>query len=197
MRRLVSALAVVVVLAGACDSGGGDELTGMVREPLPNVSEVTLPDAATGTRFAISPAAGDLLVVYFGYTSCPDVCPTTLADLRTALRALGDDADRIEVAMATVDPGRDDGQRLVDYIQSFFPGGHALRTDDPDELAMAADAFGVSYDVFENEDGEVEVEHSAFLYAVDGDGLIRVQWAFGVSAEDLESDLALLLAGAE
>jgi protein SCO1/2 len=197
MRPLFTGLVVVAILTAACGSDGGDDLTGMVRDPLPDVSSVVLPDAATGTQFTMSPVNADLLVVYFGYTSCPDVCPTTLADLRTAVRGLGDEADRIDVAMATVDPGRDDAARLTDYIQSFFPGGHGLRTDDPEELAEAADAFGVSYDVFENADGEVEVEHSAFLYAVDGDGLIRVQWAFGTSADDLESDLALLLAGAE
>ena len=195
MRSLAAAGAALSLLLAACGSGTPGELTGMVREPPPSVGSVSLPDASTGGMFTTVPAAGELLLVYFGYTNCPDVCPTTLADLRTAVRELGDDGARIDVAMATVDPGRDDGRRLTDYVQTFFPGAHALRTDDPDELARAASAFGVSYAVSENTDGYVEVEHSGFLYAVDSSGVIRVQWPFGVSAEDLESDLALLLAG--
>lgn len=134
-----------------------------------------------------------VLVVYFGYTSCPDICPTTMADLRLAVQQLGDDAERIDVAFVTVDPGRDDAERITRYIQAFFPDGHALRTDDPVRLEEAAFPFGAAYQVVTHEDGEVEVAHSAFLYAIDSDGVVQVQWPFGFTSEDMASDLEKLL----
>jgi protein SCO1/2 len=190
-----AAITLLALAATSCGSDGVDAPTGIVREPAPDVGAVSLPDAATGAAFSTRADPGEVLVVYFGYTSCPDVCPTTLADLRQALRELGDDGDKVEVAMVTVDPGRDDPERLTSYVQSFVAGAHALRTDDPSELGAAAEAYGVSYDVTTTAEGDIEVAHSAFLYAVDAAGLIRLQWPFGISAEDLENDLAFLLRG--
>lgn len=192
-RRLVAIVAAVAIILGACGGGGIDSLTGILRDPAPDVGSVALADASNGdAAFTMKAAADELLVVYFGYTACPDVCPTTLADLRSAVRRLDEDAERIDVAIITVDPDRDDGERLTSYIQSFFPGGHALRTDSADELQAAAEAFGAAYSVEETEDG-IEVGHTAYLYGVDEAGLIRVQWSFGVTPDDLEHDLAYLL----
>lgn len=197
MRRPVTRLSLALVAAAlalaACGGDSVDSLTGILRDPAPDVGAVALADASNAdTPFAMRAAAGELLVVYFGYTACPDVCPTTLADLRSAVGRLDDDAERIDVAIITVDPDRDDGERLTSYIQSFFPGGHALRTDDADELQAAADAFGAAYEVVQTDEG-VEVGHTAYLYGVDESGLIRVQWSFGVTPDDLEHDLAYLL----
>lgn len=178
----------------ACGSDEPPTLTGIVRDPAPDVAAVSLPDTSRGGEpFAMQARPGTVLVVYFGFTSCPDVCPTTMADLRTALRDLGDDAASVDVAMVTVDPGRDDGERLSDYVGSFVDGGHALRTDDDGQLRSAADAFGADYSVETADDGTVEVSHTAFLYAVDDRGQLRVQWPFGTPADDIGTDLHLLL----
>ncbi len=91
--------------------------------------------------------------------------------MRTALGDLGDEADRIDLAMATVDPERDTGEVLTPYVQSFVPDARALRTTDDADLQAAADLFGVTYDVTTTDEGEVEVSHSGFLYAVD-DGML-------------------------
>ena len=191
--RLGMALAAVTMTLGACGGSSIDSLTGLLRDPPPDVGAVALADASNADApFVMRAAADELLIVYFGYTACPDVCPTTLADLRSAVRRLDDDAERIDVAIITVDPDRDDGERLTNYIQSFFPGGHALRTDNADELQAAAEVFGAAYEVVQTDDG-VEVGHTAYLYGVDEAGLIRVQWSFGVTPDDLEHDLALLL----
>ena len=190
MRRvwLVAALAVAIA---AC--GEPRELAGFVRTPAPSVASTSLPDVAAGEPFEFVAREDGLLLLYFGYTSCPDVCPTTLADLRTALEDLGSDADRIEVAMATVDPDRDTPEVLTGYVQSFISDAHPLRTDSPDELARAAEALGVVYDVSTTDDGDVEVIHSGNLYAIDDEGSLLVTWPFGVAVDDIRLDLEALL----
>jgi protein SCO1/2 len=159
-----------------------------------NVADVSLPDVGSGgepLQF-VGPANG-VLVAYFGYTFCPDVCPTTLSDLRTALGELGDGAQRVDVAMTTIDPGRDTDDVISDYLHSFFPDGHPLRTTDDDELRSAADAFGIVYSVIEGANGTTEVTHSAYLFAVDDTGEIRAVWPFGVEPETITRDLTSLL----
>ncbi|MDH3308350.1 MAG: SCO family protein [Acidimicrobiia bacterium] len=194
LKTTLLLILVAATIGAACVASPPALPSGIVRDPPPDVSDVSLPDAANADRaFTTRAGSGALLLVYFGYTSCPDVCPTTLADLRRAVQRLGDDAGRIDVAMITVDPDRDDAQRLTAYVQSFFDGAHALRTDDAGQLLAAADAFGASYEVSQSEDGDVDVAHSAFLYAVDADGLIRLQWPFGVTSDDLYNDLVRLI----
>ena len=164
-----------------------------MRDPAPDVGSIVLPDGSMGgSEFIMKAKVGDLLLVYFGYTSCPDVCPTTLADLRNALRDLGESANRVQVAFVTIDPNRALADDLTNYIRAFFDEGHALRTADPDVLRSAADAFGADYEVTGREDGLFDVVHTAFLYAVDSDGRILVQWPFGTTPEDMTNDLAYL-----
>jgi protein SCO1/2 len=133
------------------------------------------------------------LIVYFGYTSCPDVCPTTMAGLRTVLQDLGDDADRVQVAMATVDPTRDTDEVITGYVQGFIPGGHALRTTDDAALRAVADVFGAFYQVTSADDGTEEVVHSGSVYAVDDQGRLRVTWTFGTPPADIANDIEILL----
>lgn len=169
---------------------GGDSVLGA------DVSAITLPDVANdGAPFEMIAGEGGALVVYFGYTSCPDVCPTTMADLRTALATMGDTADRVSVAMVTVDPDRDVNQVLTDFIQYFVPGAHALRTEDSEALQAAGDAFGATFGVTKGSDGQVTVAHSPWLYAVDDQGALRIVWAFGTKPEAIAADLTDLLAG--
>jgi len=197
MRRALALVVAAVVLA-ACGGGGDRELVGLTRDPEPQVDAVELPDVADGgAPFAFRAPAGGLLVVYFGYTNCPDVCPTTMADLKVALDDLGEDADRVAVAMVTVDPARDTPV-LADYIQSFFPGAHAIATDDQAALQSVAGPFGVSYEVRTAPDGETEVGHSSNLFAVDDAGRLVLTWSVGggegtARADDLAGDIRQLL----
>jgi protein SCO1 len=192
-RRLAAALSVTLVL-GAC--GGEDhEFTGYRVEPVPEVGEVSLPDlTADEAEFAFRADPDTLLVVYFGYTNCPDFCPTTMSDVKLARQRL-DDPDAVEVAMVTIDPERD-LEVLADYVTSFAPEGHALGTDDFEALDRAAGSFGVSYEVAPAPDGSIEVSHTTSLYAVDDEGRLVMTWPFGVAIDELAADLEHLLAHA-
>lgn len=193
MRKTALAAVALAMLLAACDSEPA-ELAGYVREPLPAVGGLALPDESRGGEaFPMQAEPGEILVVYFGYTSCPDICPASMADVRTALGELGDLADRVAVAMVTVDPDRDTPEVLTGYVQSFVPGAHALRTDDDAALRSVADTFGVFYEVSTADDGTIDVAHTASLFAVDDQGRLRVTWTFGTPDEDVSADLRILL----
>jgi protein SCO1/2 len=193
MHRLIVAIALVSLSAASCASAP-DELSGFVRTPLPSVADIALPDgSAGGTAFPMKAPPGELLLVYFGYTSCPDVCPTTLADLKTALAALGDDAEHVVFAMETIDIERDTDAIITSYVQSFIPGAHGLRARDDATLRAAADAFGANYKVTKDAGGHYEVQHTALMYAVDDEGLIQVTWQFGTAPQAITNDLRILL----
>jgi protein SCO1/2 len=158
------------------------------------VGDLALPDeSAAGAPFPLRAPEGGLLLLYFGYTSCPDVCPTTLADIRTALQDLGGDADRVDLAMATVDPRRDTPEVLSGYVRSFVPGAHALRTEDDLVLSEAAALLGAAYEVTGGDDGGVDVVHTAHVYVLDDTGELLITWPFGTEPEDMTSDLRILL----
>lgn len=208
MIRRIAALAAGAVLLVACGDGGSDvlsdgagdsatpgELAGYAREPAPEVGDYELPDLSNeGAPFALRAEPGELLVVYFGYTNCPDFCPTTLSDVRLARREL-DDPSTVDVAMITIDPDRD-LPVLAAYLGGFFPDdGHALGTDDAALLASIAAPFGTSYDVATNAEGEIEVGHRTDLYAVDDQGRLVLTWPFGVSKDALAADFQQLLDG--
>ena len=170
-------------------------LSGIVRHPAPVVGRASLPDAArAGALIRLRAAPGGLLLVYFGYTFCPDVCPTTLADLRAALGGLSaEERRRVRVAMITVDPRRDTPKVFTRYLHSFFRQGLPLRTSDQRLLARVARAFGAAYQVGRRKDGTVEVVHTAFVYAVDHQGRVRVQWSYGTKPVLYRKDIRLLL----
>lgn len=197
----------ILVLAPACGSDEGqstdttatadsNDLVGVTREDPIDVSAVTLPEERPGedpVPFTMRAADGELLLVYFGYTSCPDVCPTTLSDVKGALAELGPDADAVTLAMTTVDPQRDTAEVLDGYLDHFLDRYHVLRTTDPDELAAAEEVFGASSSVTTNDDGVIEVSHTGTLYAVDDQGTLLVEWPFGTPRDALVADLRILL----
>lgn len=192
-RRVAVLVLGLGFLLAACGSDAPRELTGFERTPAPSVAELSLPEAGTDTELVFRAEDDGLLVVYFGYTFCPDVCPTTLSDLRRALGDLGDDADRVQVAMATIDPARDTDDVIGGYLSSFVDDGHPLRTEDDAQLRAVTDVFGADYAVEVADDGEIQVAHTGSLYAVDDQGTLVVTWPFGVTVDDLRDDLELLL----
>lgn len=192
-----------VLLASACGSDDGSSsesatadpaLSGVVRDPAPQVDVVSLPSLTDpGEMVDFRADDGGVEVVYFGFTNCPDVCPTTLADLTVALRMMDEDeAADVDVVMATVDPDRD-LDILDGYVTSFIPDAVAVGTADTELLEAAAEPFGASWEVRETDDGAIEVDHSPFLYAVDDEGKLALTWQFGASSQDMADDLSTLL----
>lgn len=197
IRRLLAALAVVGVLLTAC--GGSDPveevtLAGYERTPEPTVGSISLPAVNRTTEdFSFIAEPGKLLMVNFGYSSCPDICPTTLADTRIAFNQLGARSSDVDFAFVSIDPERDTAEVLTNYVEAFLADGIAVRTDDQEALLIAADAFGVTYFVGENESGDLEVAHTPNIFLVDDSGSIILTWPFGVPAADIVSDLTILL----
>lgn len=146
-----------------------------------------------GQRVALNDFRGKIVLLYFGYTICPDVCPTTLAELSKARKMLGKDADQIQVLMVTVDPERDTLPVLADYMTHFHPSFLGL-TGTPDEIAQAATPFGVFYEK-ENSDSALGylVNHTATVMIVDRNGYLRIVFPFGTTADDIAADLKYLI----
>lgn len=185
---------MTLVLA-SCGSSS-TSLIGLQREDPLDVSTATITevtrDGAT-SEFSFRARPDELLVVFFGYTYCPDVCPTSLAELRNAIRRLGTDGDKVSVAFVTVDPERDSAERLHDFVGTYIPRFHVLRTTDWAMLDRVKDAFLASSSVTTNEDGETEVTHTGTAYVVDENGIVVDELPFGIGADGMSNDLRILV----
>jgi len=138
---------------------------------------------------------GKAVVLFFGYTHCPDVCPTTLADLAQVMRQLGPLADRVQVLFVTVDPERDTQQVLAKYVPAFDPRFLGLRGDAEATRAVAKE-FKIYYEKRPGKTpGEYSVDHSAQTYVFDPQGRLRLFVRQERLAEDLAPDLRTLLQG--
>ena len=199
---LVIALASALVGCGADapeSSSAGPSTTAAVKgiqrdEPL-QVGDVEVPDVTGNPTeppvFRMAAEPGHLLVAYFGYTQCPDVCPTSLAALRRAYSSIdAERAARIDTAMMTVDPRRDTPEILTTYLSGFFDDRyHALRTMNMELLQSTEDRFLASSNIVYATDGTPEVSHTGTTYAVDSDGTVLVEWPFGTNAKEIAADL--------
>lgn len=191
MNRTWLILLVAFVAAGC--GVAEPELAGFVRDPAPIVSGTHMPDVSReGEPFSFVAPQGSILVVAFGYTSCPDVCPTTMAHVRSAVQKLGSLGERVEVAFVSVDPARDTPEVLNTYMGHFFHRPHPLRTEDPARLRAVAAAFGADYTVTGSA-ATTQVEHTADLYAVDEQGRVLLTWPFGTKWQSIARDLKTLL----
>ena len=152
-----------------------------------------LPDA-TGQQRTLADFKGKVVVVFFGYTQCPDVCPTTMAELAEVKRALGADGARVQGVFVTIDPERDTPELLKAYVASFGPDFVALRGS-PEQLKALAKDFKVFYaKVPGKAEGSYTMDHTAGSYIFDGQGRVRLFTRYGTGAKALADDLKLLLA---
>lgn len=116
-----------------------------------------------GEEWAFRDVAEDkLTLLYFGYTSCPDVCPTTMADVRLALEEMGDDADRVDVVMVSTDPKRDTDEQLRSWLDNFDPDFKGVRGP-IEEVVEAAEGYGIPVEEPDTVDGEYLVTHGGRL----------------------------------
>ena len=156
--------------------------------------DFSLPDQ-DGKLRSLKDFQGKIVVLFFGYTQCPDVCPTTMTELAQVRKLLGADGDKLQVLFVTVDPERDTPQVLKGYMANFDPSFIALRGS-PGQLAAMAKDFKVFYKKNEGKTPtSYSMDHSAASYVYDTRGQLRLYTRYGSGAQALASDIQLLLKG--
>ena len=196
MRRrsmIGSCLLVIAIIAGGCgqpDTRPQFKLTDVTGANLGR--ELNLLDHNRRPR-TLADFRGKVVVIFFGFAQCPDVCPTTLSELAAVARELGKDADRMQVLFVTVDPERDTPEVLRQYVPSFDPRFLGLYGD-AEATARAAKAFKIFYQKQPLKDSTTySVDHSAGTYILDREGRLRLYARYGAGAALLLHDIRILL----
>lgn len=167
----------------------GGRSSGLVKSALKVGGPFTLVDH-TGKTVTDADFRGRYLLIYFGYTYCPDVCPTTLQTMTEALDLLGEKAEKVQPLFITVDPERDTVKVLADYVKAFHPRLVGL-TGTADQIARAAKAYGVYYAKAEPSDPDAPylMDHSSFVYLMGPDGRYLTVFPHGTTPEDMAATL--------
>lgn len=147
-----------------------------------------------GRPFRLSDQRGKVVLMFFGFTSCPDVCPTTLAEAKRIMEGLDDETENVRFVFITVDPERDTPEQLGQYVSNFHSEIIGL-TGTPEELQTMFDAYGIYAAKVPLEDSAAAytMDHSARVFLVDQDGRLRLSYAFGTPDEDILQDIQYLL----
>lgn len=196
-------IAIKSIAAGALWMGAAAVLSAC-GEKKPQFSAVDLTGADYARDFSLPDANGQVrslkdfqgraVVVFFGYTQCPDVCPTTMAELAQAKKLLGPDGDKVQGIFITVDPERDTPEVLKAYMANFDPGFVALRGT-PEQTAAVAKDFKVYFKKVEGKTpSSYTLDHSAASFVYDPQGRLRLYTRYGSGPQALAGDLKLLLA---
>lgn len=158
--------------------------------PAPSLSPLVYEN---GEPVDLDALRGDVVLVYFGYTHCPDICPTMLSAVARGLEQLGESSSDVTVMMVTVDPGRDSQEQVGEYVRLFdedFRGVWGSRG----EVRSVATGYGVTFSYDEpDENGNYWVNHTPSLMAIDSDGVLRLVYPTGLTPSELEHDLRELL----
>ena len=197
IRRLLLALAATAALVGcdgkAPDGGPKPSFKGVDITGAEYARSLALPDA-DGRPRTLADFKGKVVVVFFGYTQCPDVCPSTMAELSEVKRSLGADGARVQGLFVTVDPERDTAALLKAYVANFGPDLIGLRGT-PEQTAAAAKEFQVFFAKVPGKTAtSYTVDHTAGSYVFDGTGRVRLFTRYGSGAQALADDLKRLLA---
>lgn len=185
-------VASTLLVLASCVGSDNSVLFGYTPPSPKNVAAAQISEVGSQTPFTFKADEGEMLVVYFGYTNCPDMCPTFLVSLKNAKKNIGDLAERVDLAMVTVDPARDTAEILPRYLSSFTDKFHALIPSSVNELSSVKELFQVTSSVTET-NGKIEVVHSGTAYVVNDTGSVVVEWPFGFDTESMTNDLEILL----
>jgi protein SCO1/2 len=148
---------------------------------------------AVGNPRSLADYRGKVVALFFGYTHCPDVCPTTLADMARVMDRLGKEADKVQVLFVTVDPERDTRELLAQYPPAFYPTFVGL-SGDAAATEQAAKAFNIKYEKQATKSGSYTVDHSAGTYLISPSGKTVLLSPFAQHPDALLQDIRLLLA---
>ncbi len=161
-------------------------------DPLVSAPDFTLKDAQGGD-FRLQAHHDKIVLLFFGYTYCPDVCPTTLAELKQAVEELGDNAGNVQVVFVSVDPGRDTSGEMQKYVERFSPSFIGLSGSE-EELAPIWNDYGVFREVVGDASGtDYIVNHTARVILIDQNGNMRLSYGFQTPPEDIAHDIEILL----
>ncbi len=187
---VVLGVAVLAAVLAACDRGPSFRSTDITGADFGKAFQLTDHD---GQPRSLADFRGKVVVVFFGFTHCPDVCPTTLAELARAVKQLGPDGERVQVLMVTVDPERDTPDILKRYVTALDPRFVGL-TGDAEAIARTAREFKVFYQKSPGAAPEVySVDHSSGSYVFDAQGRLRLLVSYGQGADVIAHDIAQLL----
>lgn len=208
-KKIILLLSVLVLLSGSyaawglytmrtLNGTGGEAVAeasfhGFLLEPPEKAPELDLVDQHH-TPFRLADHEGNVVVVFFGYTNCPDVCPATLVYYTQVKRELGPLADRVRFVFVSVDPEYDTPEHLAQYINRFDSTFYGLSGTDEQTAQVIAD-YGVYVEKVEDANSPVGywVNHSSLSYVIDPDGNLRLAHPFGVEPENIAADLRQLL----
>jgi protein SCO1/2 len=188
-RALVAFVALLVAACGSEESWHARNVRGMI----PDLAFEMTSDE--GRTVQASDYRGAVVLLFFGYTHCPDICPTTLARLARALKIMGDQAARVRVLFVSVDPARDTPALLRDYSKAFSPQVTGLVGSDA-QLDALAKRYRVAYSRdAPDAHGGYNVSHSSAVFVFDGEGRARLVIAPELGADEIAADLTRLVAG--
>ena len=214
-RPWTPVLVALTGLAAGCDRGGGGsgggqgstagggDSTAAARKSRPSFKSTDITGADYGRKVALADQAGrertleefrgKVVLVFFGFTQCPDVCPTTLAKAAEVKRKLGGEGSNLQVLFVTLDPERDSAEVIAAYVGAFDPSFIGLRGDLAQTQATARE-FRVFYQKVPNRDGtSYTIDHTAASYVIDPKGQLRLFVKHSQDAEEIVNDIRLLL----
>lgn len=199
-RRVILVFMVAVWLVGCGsavqtrpDASYLEDLNGAVFDPPRSISNFTFA-STTGEDFTLSDYSGEIILLYFGYRTCPDFCPTTFTELRQIYLSLGEPEERVKIVFVTVDPERDDLESLSLYTQAFNADFIGLRAEG-ESLQNLMDEFGVIAEKRQLADSALSylIDHTASLFLIGPDGRLQVQYLYGTPYQDILEDVQRIL----
>jgi protein SCO1/2 len=169
------------------------EFSATILEPSSAAPDFTLTDQ-NGQPFRLSEQRGKLMLIFFGFTNCPDVCPTELGTLAAVRRELGADAEQVQVALISVDPERDTPERLKTYVSAFDPSFIGLHGEGAalDQVLKDYGVTAIRRDL-PNSASAYTMDHSAFVYVIDQQGYWRALFSPGSTMENILNDVRYLV----
>ncbi len=192
VKFLIAVIVGILVVVGIDYFSQPYVYQGSLIDPPITTDNFSLP-ASDGSKFELHEQNGNVVLLFFGYTHCPDVCPTTLYDFKQIKARLGENVDNVRFVFITVDPTRDSLSHLNEYMseidEDFIALGGDFRSLEP-----VWDAFGVYRE--ENDVGSAGgylVDHTARIYVIDKQGNLQITFPFGMSSEAMSEDLSQLL----
>lgn len=193
LRWAVGIMAVLVVIALVGWWNLPPQLHGIQLQSPRAAEDFTL-TASTGEELSLSDLRGKYVVLFFGYTYCPDVCPTTMNEMQQMVKALGPQRTQdLQVIMVSVDPERDTPEQLTTYVSYFDPSFIGL-TGTVEDIQPVASQFGIFFEKQPGSDNtNYLVDHTAAITVIDPEGYVRMIFTYGVAGADMASDIAYLM----